>query len=106
MEGASPVSRKPTKSRNDCQINSKLISKKYCQTFESNRIYIPIISDTVTDIIMQTFQYKINFLNIILLIAVVVLILGLINAHGQYNNLYFRICYKNNTSICNPKKCC
>ena len=55
---------------------------------------------------MQTSQYKIYLLNIILLIAVVVLILELIDAHGQYNNLYFRLCYKNNTSICNPKKSC
>ena len=55
---------------------------------------------------METSQYKIYLLNIILLIAVVVLILGLINAHNQYNNLYFRLCYKNNTSICNPKKSC
>jgi hypothetical protein len=55
---------------------------------------------------MEISQYKTYILNILLIIYIVVLILGIVYAHDQYDNLYFKICYKNNTSICDSKIFC
>jgi hypothetical protein len=55
---------------------------------------------------MEISQYKIYIVNILLFILVVLLILGIVYAHDQYDKLYSKICHKNNTSICDSKIFC
>ena len=55
---------------------------------------------------MEISHYKTYILNIFMIIFIVVLILGIVYAHDQYDNLYSKICYENNTSICDSKIFC
>jgi hypothetical protein len=41
-----------------------------------------------------------------MIIFIVVLILGIVYSQDQYDNLYSKICYENNTSICDSKIFC
>jgi len=79
MEGASPVSRMPKKSRKDCQINSILISKNISTNISINRInvlnnnnkrkmlnrisifFFPMISEYHLLFSKGHFFYKINY---------------------------------------------
>ena len=55
---------------------------------------------------MEISQYKTYILNIFMIIFIVVLILGIVYSQDQYDNLYSKICYENNTSICDSKIFC
>ena len=55
---------------------------------------------------MEISYYKTYILNIFMIIFIVVLILGIVYSQDQYDNLYSKICYENNTSICDSKIFC
>ncbi len=55
---------------------------------------------------MEISKYKTYILNIFFIFVIIGLIFGLIDVNNHYNELYFKICYKNNTSICNSKIFC
>ena len=55
---------------------------------------------------MEISHYKTYILNIFMIIFIVVLILGIVYSQDQYDNLYSKICYENNTSICDSKIFC
>ena len=52
---------------------------------------------------MEISKYITYILNIFFIFVIIGLIFGLIDVHNHYNKLYFKTCYKNNTSICDSK---
>ena len=85
-------------------INTKTRLIQTKKPFCLHIYFIDIVKHNI--IVMEISKYITYILNIFFIFVIIGLIFGLIDVHNHYNKLYFKTCYKNNTSICDSKIFC